>query len=168
MSSIGSNFFYSIMEFFPLSIGRAGARKPRRLILLSSVGGLPPGWPPSGAGLARWTRVSYSRRTRPRLTPHRGCASAECYVTPFDTRLRDHPYAAVGGQRSRPGHGPHAGEQFPGHSHHDRMRMFAAWAQWPVPFTQAHLRLPADRLERLRHLLQARPWGWRRTFAGYR
>jgi hypothetical protein len=33
--------------------------------------------------------------------------------------------------------------------------MCTARAQWPAPFTQAHLRLPADVLERLRYLLQS-------------
>jgi len=88
MSSIGSNFFYSIMEFFALSIGRAGARQTRRLILRIAVGWVPPDGHPSGACLAQWTRVSSSLFTRPRMTPHRGCASSDGYLNPFGDSIR--------------------------------------------------------------------------------
>src|SRR4030095_1654538 len=43
-----------------LSSGRGGASKRRRLVLLLSVGWLPPSVRPSGAGLALGTRVSGS------------------------------------------------------------------------------------------------------------
>src|SRR6266581_6368166 len=77
MSRVGSNFFTSASYFFPFSIGRAGARKTRRLITLLSVDWLPPSLPPSGACLTRGTRVPFGLFTLPRVTPHRGCASSD-------------------------------------------------------------------------------------------
>src|SRR4029450_8750937 len=55
-----TDFFAFSWSSCPASIGRAGARKKRRLILLLSVGGLPLYLRPSGACLARGTRVSVS------------------------------------------------------------------------------------------------------------
>ena len=69
--------FLRLHPGFPLSIGRAGARKTRRLLTLLSVDWLPPSWPPSGACLMQGTSVPCGRCTRPRVTPHRGCVSAD-------------------------------------------------------------------------------------------
>ena len=53
MSRVGSNVLSGQREVFrPPSLGRGGARKRRRVILLRSVGWLPPDVPPSGASLA--------------------------------------------------------------------------------------------------------------------
>jgi hypothetical protein len=60
-----------------LVIGRAGTSKTRRLITLISVGWLPPSLPPSGACLKRGTSGPVGLRTPPRVTPHRGCVSAD-------------------------------------------------------------------------------------------
>src|SRR4029453_6904594 len=49
----------------------------RRWITLLAVGWFPPAWPPSGACLHRGTRGPWGLFTLPRVTPHRGCASAE-------------------------------------------------------------------------------------------
>jgi hypothetical protein len=57
--------------------GRGGASKRRRLILLLSVGWLPPYLHPSGACLALGTRVAYSLLTPPRVAPNRGCVSSD-------------------------------------------------------------------------------------------
>ena len=64
-------------RFFLWALERAGARKTRRVITLISVGWLPPSWPPSGACLNRGTSVPCGLFTLPRVTPHRGCVSAE-------------------------------------------------------------------------------------------
>ena len=48
----------------------------RRLILLLSVGCVPPSLYPSGACLIRGTRVLCGLVTLPRVTPNRGCASS--------------------------------------------------------------------------------------------
>src|SRR5262247_122863 len=77
MSRAGSNFFRLHHEFSLLSIGRGGARKTRRLLTLLSVGWLPPSVPPSGACLKRGTSVPCGLVTLPRVTPHRGCVSAD-------------------------------------------------------------------------------------------
>lgn len=64
------------------SIGRAGARNIRGLLLLLSVGWCPPDVPPSGAYLARGTRVSFRRFTPSRGAPPWGCAAADRRGTP--------------------------------------------------------------------------------------
>src|SRR5438128_43869 len=71
--------FYVCLMLFPLvsSIGRAGARKTRRLITLIAVGWLPPSVHPSGACLLRGTSVPCGLITPPRVTPHRGGVAAE-------------------------------------------------------------------------------------------
>jgi len=56
----------------------------RRLILLISVGWLPPYLRPSGAGLALGTRVCFSRLTPSRATPYRGCASSDARGQPSE------------------------------------------------------------------------------------
>jgi hypothetical protein len=48
-----------MMFFYPSCIGRAGASKSRRLILLISVGWLPPYLHPSGACLYLGTSILY-------------------------------------------------------------------------------------------------------------
>src|SRR5207247_857986 len=60
-----------------LVIGRGGASQKRRLILLISVGWVPPDLRPSGAGLDLGTRVSFSLLTSSRVAPNRGCASSD-------------------------------------------------------------------------------------------
>src|SRR5919108_6276064 len=77
MSRVGGNFFSICLLFFPLSTGRAGASKTRRLITLISVGWLPPYLPPSGACLILGTSVPCGLITLPRVTPHRGCVSSD-------------------------------------------------------------------------------------------
>src|SRR5215468_8202017 len=77
MSRVGSNFFYVCLIFSLLSLGRGGARKRRWLIMLLSVGWVPPSLPPSGACLMRGTSVPCGLVTLPRVAPHRGCAAAD-------------------------------------------------------------------------------------------
>jgi hypothetical protein len=50
-------FFRSSSYFFPQCIGKAGASTRRRLILLLSVGWVPPSLRPSGACLTRGSRI---------------------------------------------------------------------------------------------------------------
>jgi hypothetical protein len=68
--------FYVCLIFSLFSLGRAGARKTRRLLTLLSVGWVPPSLPPSGACLTRGTRGPCGLCTLPRVTPHRGCAAS--------------------------------------------------------------------------------------------
>src|SRR5215831_10436965 len=83
MSRVGEKFSSGCLPvavlLIPWCIGRAGARKRRRLILLISVGWLPPYLCPSGACLALGTRVSCSLLTLSRATPNRGCASSDVH-----------------------------------------------------------------------------------------
>src|SRR6266446_4478874 len=51
--------------------------------------------------------------------------------------------------------GPGEGGHLAGNGHHDLVDVFAAGGQLPIPFAQADLRLPADRLDLGRQLLQA-------------
>ena len=60
MSRVGYNFFYVfIIIVLPLCMKRGGASNRRRLILLLSVGWLPPYLPPSGACLCLGSSVLY-------------------------------------------------------------------------------------------------------------
>src|SRR5919108_6569189 len=62
--------FYIFFIPSTFAIGRDGASKTRRLILLLSVDGLPPSLRPSGACRALGTRVGFSLLTPSRATPH--------------------------------------------------------------------------------------------------
>ena len=70
-------FYVFILLFLLMFIGRAGASKTRRLIMLISVGWLPPYLYPSGACLNLGTRMPVGLLTPSRVTPHRGCASSD-------------------------------------------------------------------------------------------
>src|SRR5262245_48006929 len=66
--------------FWPRCIGRGGASKRRRLILLLSVGWLPPSLPPSGACLALGTRILLPASERCRGFHHTGAAPLLMHV----------------------------------------------------------------------------------------
>ena len=53
------------------------------------------------------------------------------------------------------GNGPHQGDEFTGHGHHDLIGVFTASAELSVPFTQPYLRFPTDVLDRFWKLFQA-------------
>jgi hypothetical protein len=138
-----------------LSIGRAGASKRRRLLLLLSVGGLPPSLRPSGACLALGTRVCCSLLTPSRVAPHRGCVSAEAQAKPSDKSWQTVNGLALWRQRALLGHGPPKRTQFARDGNDDLVGMFPSGAEMPGAFTQAYLGLPTDLLDRLGPLLQA-------------
>jgi hypothetical protein len=77
-------------------IGRAGASKTRRLIMLISVGWLPPYLYPSGACLNLGTRVPCGLITPPRVTPHRGCVSSDRGWQPLMCASTRRPLYAFG------------------------------------------------------------------------
>jgi hypothetical protein len=79
MSRGDYRLFYIFSSCCVSSIGRVGARKKRRVILLRSVGCVPPALRPSGACLSRGTRVSFSLVTPSRMTPNRGGASSDAH-----------------------------------------------------------------------------------------
>jgi hypothetical protein len=81
---VATDFFAFSSSSCTASIGRAGARKRRRLIMLLSVGWLPPDVRPSGASLALGSRVACSLCTPSRVPPNRGCVSADAQAKPQD------------------------------------------------------------------------------------
>src|SRR4030095_4135944 len=134
MSRGGYRFFCIFFILLTASIGRAGASKRRRLIMLISVGWLPPSLRPSGACLALGTRVCFSLFTPSRITPHRGCVSSDVQAKPSDNGWRTLNGLALWSQRDLLGNGPHKSTQFPrdGDDHLDRI--FPAGAQLPIAF----------------------------------
>src|SRR4029453_791446 len=88
MSRGGYRFFCIFFILLTASIERAGASKIRRLILLISVGWLPPYLRPSGACLALGTRVCFSLFTPSRVDPNGGCLSSDAQAKPSDNGLR--------------------------------------------------------------------------------
>src|ERR671922_1522225 len=83
MSSPRRKFLYiSIVLAVQRVVGRDGASQTRRLILLISVGWVPPDLRPSGACLDLGTRVSFSLLTPSRVAPNRGCASSDRHGKP--------------------------------------------------------------------------------------
>jgi hypothetical protein len=82
MSSLERIFYVLIFLAVQLVIGTDGASQKRRLILLLSVGWVPPDLRPSGACSSLGARVSCGLFTPSRVTPYRGCASAEARGKP--------------------------------------------------------------------------------------
>src|SRR6266511_585892 len=60
-----------------------------------------------------------------------------------------------GCERDEARDGPGEGGHLAGNGYHDLVDVLAPGGQLPIPFAQAHLRLPADRLDLGRQLLQA-------------
>ena len=137
------------------SIERAGARKRRRLSLLLSVGWLLPSLCPSGAGLARGTRVCVSLCTPARVTPHRGGVSADAQAKPRDNGWRLLNGRALCRQRDLLGYGPQKSPQFPRAGDHTLVGLFPSGASLSGALASSSLRLPTGSLARLGPLLQA-------------
>jgi hypothetical protein len=79
------------------SIGSGGARHIRRWITRISVGGRPPDWHPSGAGLTRGPRLPTGLFTPSRVAPPRGGASSTRHGTPAGWRVQCRPSEAMDG-----------------------------------------------------------------------
>ena len=121
----------------PACIGRGGARKRRRLIMLLAVDWFPPSLRPSSACLARGTRVSCSLFTPSRVAPHRGRASAD-----GRSKLRENGWWAFHGLALwRPcsllGHGPQTRPQFPRDGNDHLVGIVPSGAQRSGAFAQA-------------------------------
>src|SRR4030095_11203458 len=153
MSRVGYRFFCIFLVLLTVSIGRSGASKRRRLIMLISVGWLPPYLRPSGACLALGTRVCFSLFTPSRVTPHRGCVSSDVQAKPSDNAWRTFNSLALWRQRDLLGNGPHKSTQFPRDGDDHLVGIFSSGAQLSVAFAQAYLRLPTEILDGLGHLL---------------
>ena len=114
------------MMFFPPCIRRAGASKIRRLILLLSVGWLPPYLRPSGACLALGTRMPAGLFTLSRVAPLRGCVSSDARWRTFSVGgYKTICQSALGGHWHLLGNGPHKAREFPGNGHDHLVRVFA-------------------------------------------
>src|SRR5215813_5881309 len=134
MSRGGYRFFCIFFILLTASIERAGASKRRRLILLISVGWLPPYLRPSGACLALGTRVCFSLLTPSRVTPNRGCVSFDAQAKPSDNRLCMFHGRALCSQRDLLGHGPHTRTQFPRDGDNHLVGIFPSGASLSVAF----------------------------------
>src|SRR5215813_7882134 len=172
MSRAGSNFLRLPQDVSLWSIGRGGARKTRRLITRRAVGGLPPSWPPSGACLNRGTSVPGGLVPLPRVTPHRGCVSADSGGQ-LCANGWGNTWSLVGFRwyDTLLGHGPQAGTACPGHGHHDLLGLFACGPQLAIPCTEPDLGLPAEGLKRCGELCQTQwqgPTAWGRIPVGPR
>jgi hypothetical protein len=148
-------FWHVLLPHCTASIGRAGARKRRRLLLLLAVEWVPPSLRPSGAGLALGPRVSCSRFTPSRVAPHRGRASAAGRSTPRENGCWAVNGRARGRQRSLLGTGPHTRTECPREGDDDLVGICSSGAQRSVACAQAELGLPTALVARLGHLLQA-------------
>ena len=135
--------------------------------MLISVDWFPPSLRPSGACLARGTRVSCSLFTPSRVAPHRGRASADGRSKPRENGCGASTGLALWRQRSLLGHGPQKRTQFPRDGDDHLVGMFPSGTQRSGACAQSSLGLPAAILDRLGHLLQA-SCRCRRTVAGER
>src|SRR5882724_5846233 len=144
--------FSTCSFFIPFAcvIGRAGASKRRRLIMLIFVGWLPPYVRPSGACLDRGPRVCFSLFTPSRVAPHRGCVSSDERSQPRSDGFRAFNGLGLGSQGYLPGHSPYKRTQFPGDGDHHLVGVFPAADQPPLACAQPHWGLPTDLLKRFR------------------
>jgi hypothetical protein len=76
-----------MMFFYPSCIGRAGASKIRRLILLISVGWVPPYLHPSGACLCLGTSILYKPLNAAEGYTKPGLRLFRCTLETFRVRL---------------------------------------------------------------------------------
>jgi hypothetical protein len=148
-------FFYIVFVLCTFVIGRGGASKRRRLLLLLSVDWVPPYLRPSGACLALGTRVCFSLLTPSRVAPNRGRAATDGRSKPSENSWWTFHGRALWRQRDLLGNGPHKRTQFPRDGDDHLVGIFPSGAQLSVAFAQSYLGLPTDILDRLGHLLQA-------------
>src|SRR5712691_5799070 len=123
--------------------------------MLISVGWVPPYRCPSRR-LLRSRDEGRSLITRSKIAPIPGPRLRrwlEIVIKMFELRLPRWARPS-GGQRDDARDGPGEGGHLAGDRHHDLVDVLAAGGQLPVPPAQAHLRLPADRLNLGRQLLQ--------------
>ena len=135
------------MFFYPLRIRRGGASKIRRLILLLSVGWVPPYLHPSGACLNLGTSVPVGALNAAEGYTKPGLRLFQCTLGNLLTEFIVHTgvvFGSLQGDGNLLGNGPHEADQLPrdGHGHH--IGVFALGHQALVAFTQADLRLPTD------------------------
>src|SRR3990172_8145164 len=123
--------------------------------MLISVDWLPPYWCPSRR-LLRSRGEDRGLVTRSKIAPIPGPRLRRWLEIVIKMSvLRVARYVPPsGGQRDGAGDRPGEGRHLPGNGDHDLVGVLAPGDQLPIPFTQAHLRLPADGLDLGRQLLQ--------------
>lgn len=109
---------------------------------------------PSGAGLDLGTRVSFSRLTPSRVTPHRGCASADAWLSTWSFRFGAKAVRRLSRRGDLLGNGPHEADRFSSEGHHDLIGLFPACEESSIAFAQPDLRLPTDSLDRFGELFE--------------
>ncbi len=144
-------FFGRHDVFSPSRLGRAGARKKRRVLLRLAGGWLPPSWPPSGAGLALGPRVSFRLFTPSRVTPHRGGVSSEARWPHAQGwgAVSSMGGCSSGGPGALVGQGPQKASQLTGNGHDHLVGMCASGQQASRALAQPHVGLPAAGLDEL-------------------
>src|SRR5712692_97741 len=124
--------------------------------MLISVGGLPPSWRPSGAGLGSRPEGLVPPRNAGQDYAIAGrrlfCGGELSQVLPLPSGPTRPSVSLV---RPRPlwGAGPHAGRQFPGERDHDLLSVLAPRAQGAGAVAEAPRGLPPASRERRGHLL---------------
>ena len=106
--------------FCPWCIGRSGASKRRRLILLLSVGWLPPSLPPSGACLGLGTSVLYQPLHAVEGCPTPGPRRGRWTSKPACQRLLGFPWSRAPASGRPPGPWPPATPAGPAHCRRPR------------------------------------------------
>src|SRR5215471_10187240 len=125
------------MFFAPRCIGRAGASNTRRLILLISVGWVPPYLLPSGACLTLGTRIPDGLVTLSRVTPNRGCASSNArWQLSVFMRSIGLDLANLRCERDLLSNGPHKAHSFTSNGHDHLVGVFPSCQQAAVACAQ--------------------------------
>jgi len=118
----GQQIFLGLHNFSdPRCIGKVGASKRRRLILLLSVGWVPPYLHPSGACLSLGTSILIQASERRRGLHRTGAASFPMHVGNLP---RSGLISTLRCQRNLLGNGPHETCQFTGNGHSDNVIVF--------------------------------------------
>ena len=142
-----------MLFFCPRCIGRVGASKKRRLILLLSVGWLPPYVRPSGACLCLGSSILYKPPnaiegyTKPGL---RLCRCTLANLSELNGSWCCVPSRVVWvlwGYGHLLGNGPQESDELTGNGDGDHIAVLASCNKSPVTVTEPHLGFPTDVLD---------------------
>jgi hypothetical protein len=125
----------------------------RRLILLLSVGCLPPYVLPSGACLSLGSSILYKPPNAAEDYPKPGLRLFRCTLAHLSELNRSQGCVTsrgvwvLHGARHLLGHGPYEASQFAGNGDRHHIGMFASCDEASIAFTEPHLRFPTDVLD---------------------